>query len=147
MSSQGAGRTSRGFGRVLIVVYGVFAVSATARAIVQIIRDFGEAPVAYALSAFAAAVYLVATVALARDARRTATAAVLIELVGVLVVGGLSLAAPDSFPRDTVWSGFGRGYGFVPLILPLVGLWWIWHTRPSAGTAPTSESGDDASTP
>lgn len=142
-------RTSRGFGRVLVVVYGVFAVSASARAIVQISRDFTEAPVAYGMSAFAAAVYVVATVALARDARRTATAAVLIELVGVLVVGALSVAAPESFPRDTVWSGFGRGYGFVPLVLPVVGLWWLWHTRPSgapedvSAQSPAPSSGDD----
>lgn len=121
---------------MLIVVYGVFGVSATARASAQIIRDFDEAPVAFSLSAFAAVVYLVATVALARDARRVATTAVLIELVGVLVVATLSLAAPDAFPRETVWSGFGRGYGYVPLVLPMVGLWWLWHTRPRPAPRP-----------
>jgi len=130
-----AGRTSRGFGRVLIVVYGVFAVSAFARASVQILRDFSEAPIAYSLSAFAAAVYIVATIALARDARRTATVAVLIELVGVLAVGLLSLVDSVDFPRATVWSEFGQGYGYVPLILPMVGLWWIWHTRVQPPTA------------
>lgn len=127
-------RTSSGFGRVLVVVYGVFAVSASARALVQILRDFDEAPFAYALSAFAAGVYVVATVALARGtprSHRVATVAVLIELVGVLVVGALTLADPELFPRDTVWSGFGRGYGFVPLVLPVVGLWWLWRTRPT----------------
>jgi uncharacterized membrane protein len=129
------GRTSRGFGRVLIVVYGVFAVSAFARATVQILRDFSEAPVAYSLSAFAAAVYIVATIALARDARRVATGAVLIELVGVLGVGVLSLVDSVDFPRATVWSSFGAGYGYVPLILPLVGLWWIWRTRDRPATA------------
>jgi len=129
------GQTSRGFGRVLIVVYGVFAVSAFARATVQILRDFSEAPLAYSLSAFAAAVYIVATVALARDARRVATGAVLIELVGVLGVGVLSLLDSVDFPRATVWSSFGAGYGYVPLILPLVGLWWIWRTRPRPATA------------
>lgn len=115
---------------MLIVVYGVFAVSAFARASVQILTDFAEAPVAYSLSAFAAVVYIVATVALARDNRRVATVAVLIELIGVVTIGVLSLSAPESFPRDTVWSALGRGYGYVPLVLPLVGLWWIWRTRP-----------------
>jgi hypothetical protein len=128
-----AGRTSTGFGRVLVIVYAVFAVSASARAGFQILRNFSEAPVAYALSAAAAAVYVVATVALARDARRVATTAVLIELVGVLLVGALSVVDPGLFPRDTVWSNFGRGYGFVPLVLPVVGLWWLWHTRPRPG--------------
>lgn len=135
-TSSARGRpTSSGFGRALIVVYGVFAVSAFARATVQIVRDFSEAPVAYSLSAFAAAVYIVATIALARDARRTATVAVLIELVGVLAVGVLSLADSVDFPRATVWSSFGAGYGYVPLILPMVGLWWIWHTRARPPTA------------
>lgn len=126
-----AGRTSRGFGRVLVVVYGVFAVSAFARATVQILRDFSEAPVAYSLSAFAAVVYVVATVALARDLRALATTAVLIELAGVLVVGALSLGDVVDLPRATVWSGFGQGYGYVPLVLPIVGLWWLWRTRPT----------------
>jgi hypothetical protein len=28
-----------------------------------------------------------------------------------------------------VWSGFGAGYGYVPLVLPFLGLWWLWHGR------------------
>jgi len=24
---------------------------------------------------------------------------------------------------------FGRGYGFIPLVLPIVGLWWLQRTR------------------
>ncbi|WP_454043591.1 hypothetical protein [Cellulosimicrobium sp. Marseille-Q8652] len=124
--------TGSGFGRVLVVVYGVFAVAATARAAVQLLRDWHEAPLAYGLSAFAALVYVVATVALARGgpvARRVAWCAVGVELVGVLAVGTLSLLDPAAFPRATVWSGFGQGYGYVPLVLPFVGLWWLWRTR------------------
>jgi hypothetical protein len=78
--------------------------------------------VAYLLSAVAALVYLVAAVALARDLRRTALLACGFELVGVLVVGTLSLLLPDAFPDQTVWSGFGIGYGFIPLVLPVLGL-------------------------
>ena len=83
------------------------------------------------LSAFSGVVYLVATVALARrgsGARRVATVAITIELVGVLAVGTASVLAPDDFPRATVWSGYGSGYGFVPLVLPVVGLWWLRRT-------------------
>jgi hypothetical protein len=36
--------------------------------------------------------------------------------------------APEDFPKATVWSGYGSGYGFVPLVLPLVGLWWLRRT-------------------
>ena len=47
------------------------------------------------------------------------------ELVGVLAVGALSYAVPAAFPDKTVWSHFGSGYGFVPLVLPVLGLWWL----------------------
>lgn len=129
-------RTNAGFGRVLVAVYGIFAIAASARAAVQLLRDWHEAPLAYGLSALAAAVYVVATIALARGgrvARRVAWVAVGIELVGVLAVGAFSLADREAFPRATVWSGFGQGYGYVPLVLPFVGLWWLWRTRPGAG--------------
>ena len=34
-----------------------------------------------------------------------------------------------AFPDATVWSQYGLGYGFVPLVLPVVGLWWLRRTR------------------
>ena len=111
-----------GPGRLLVAVYGVFAVAATSRAGLQLATVFSEAPVAYLLSAFAALVYLVATVALARSARRTALLACAVELVGVLVVGTASLLLPDAFPDQTVWSSYGLGYALVPLVLPVLGL-------------------------
>jgi hypothetical protein len=117
-----------GPGRLLVAVYGVFALAAGARAVVQLSTRYAEAPVAYLLSALAAAVYVVATVALARGGRRTALAAITIELVGVLVVGTLSLLEPAAFPDETVWSAYGRGYLFVPLVLPVVGLLWLRRT-------------------
>jgi hypothetical protein len=124
--------TASGAGRVLIAVYGLFAVAATARAGFQIATKFAEAPLAYTLSAVAAVVYVLATIGLARrgaGARRLAWAAVSFELVGVLVVGTLTVLDRGDFPADTVWSVYGRGYGFVPLVLPLVGLWWLRRTR------------------
>lgn len=124
-----------GPGRLLIAVYAVFAISATARAGYQILTKFSEAPLAYLLSAFAAVVYVVATVSLAKPGRtafRVSVAAVLVELAGVLVVGALSVFDPVNFPHETVWSLFGRGYGFVPLLLPILGLIWLYRRRPSA---------------
>ena len=130
----------RGPGRILVVVYGIFALSAGARAAVQIATKFDEAPLAYLLSAFAAAVYLVATVALLRGGtvwRRVALASCSIELIGVLTVGLLTLFDTAAFPDDTVWSDFGKGYGYVPLVLPILGLWWLVFVgrRTRAGTA------------
>ncbi|MFI9009164.1 hypothetical protein ACIGNX_18250 [Actinosynnema sp. NPDC053489] len=114
---------------MLIAVYGLFAVAATARSAVQLGTRFGHAPLAYLLSAFAAVVYVVATAALAGAvSRRVAYLACGVELAGVLVVGAASLVFADAFPDATVWSGFGRGYGFVPLVLPVLGLLWLRHT-------------------
>ena len=62
--------TGRGFGRVLVFVYGVFAVAATGRSTLQLATQASEAPVPYTLSAVAAVVYIIATFALATDRRR-----------------------------------------------------------------------------
>jgi hypothetical protein len=120
--------TRTGPGRLLVAVYALFALSATARAGVQIATKFSHAPVAYLLSAFAAVVYIVATVTLgvgSPRARRIALLSCSIELVGVLAVGTWSLADRAVFPDATVWSGYGSGYGFVPLVLPVFGLLWL----------------------
>lgn len=114
--------------QVLVACYAVFAVAAGARSLVQITTRFDEAPLAYTLSFVAALIYLVATLALRRTserARRVAIAAVGVEAVGVVVVGTLSLVREEWFPDQTVWSEFGIGYLFIPLVLPFVGLWWL----------------------
>ena len=105
-----------------MAVYGIFAVAASSRAGLQLATRFDDAPVAYLLSALAAVVYVVATVALARSMRRLAVLACGFELAGVIVVGAASLLLPDAFPDQTVWSSFGAGYGFIPLVLPVLGL-------------------------
>ena len=123
--------TNSGPGRALVAVYGIFALAATARATVQLITKFHEAPLAYLLSAFAGLVYIVATFTLGRGtprARRIALVAVIIELIGVLTVGTLSVLDRAAFPDETVWSVYGIGYGFVPLILPILGLIWLRRT-------------------
>lgn len=124
--------TRHGPGRILILVYGVFALAATARAGVQIATQFSEAPIAYVLSAVAAVIYCAATFALAKAtkiSRRVATVAIIVELVGVVGIGAFSYAVPEDFPDATVWSHFGQGYGFVPLVLPVIGLIWLRRTR------------------
>lgn len=110
-----------------MLVYAVFALSATARAAVQLGTRFADAPVPYLLSALAAAVYLLATVGLVWS-RPLALLSCAVELAGVLVVGTVSLLVPEEFPDATVWSRYGEGYGFVPLVLPVLGLAWLWHT-------------------
>ena len=146
---EGARRTdpkSSGLGRVIIAVYGIFSLSAGVRALYQILTQFDVAPLAYLLSLFSAAVYVLAALALARAGsrwHRIATAAVLIELIGVVGVGAWTFAAPQLFADETVWSHFGQGYGYIPLLLPIVGLIWLRRTRPLTDRS-TETAGDRA---
>ena len=131
-ASTADGARRSGPGRVLIAVYGIFALAASSRAGVQIATKFHEAPVAYLLSAFAAAVYIVATVTLARSgptSYRIAVTSCTVELIGVLAVGTFSVLDTSEFPDATVWSSYGIGYGFVPLVLPVLGLLWLRRVR------------------
>ena len=131
MSTRSAAR-KLGAGQILIVVYAILAIAATGRSVFQILTKFDTAPIAYVLSAVAAVVYLLATIALVRSASGWfvfAFATVSFELAGVLVVGLLSVLDPVLFPADTVWSFFGRGYGFIPLILPILGLLYLIRQR------------------
>jgi hypothetical protein len=133
--STSASNRSQGLGRVLIIVYGLLALAATGRSVFQLLDDFERAPLAYSLSALAAVIYIVATIALLAPGDtwyRVAVVTITFELVGVLVVGTLSIIDPVLFPAKTVWSVFGRGYAFVPLVLPVLGLLWLRRTRPSA---------------
>jgi hypothetical protein len=125
-------KRSLGVGRLLIVFYAVFAVSSTARASFQIITKFEQAPLAYSLSLVSALVYILATVSLAKAGKswqQVALASVVFELAGVATVGTLSYIAPELFAHPSVWSGFGVGYGYIPLVLPILGLLWIRKTK------------------
>ena len=121
-------KQSLGVGRLLIAIYAIFAISATARASYQLIREFDQAPLAYSLSAISAAVYLLATYSLTKQEpkwQRIAFYTIWFELVGVIAVGSLSLALPQYFAHPSVWSNFGAGYAFIPLLLPILGLLWL----------------------
>ena len=112
----------------MIAIYAVFAISATARASYQLIREFDQAPLAYSLSAISAVVYLLATYSLSKSEakwQRIAFYTIWFELVGVMAVGSLSLALPQYFAHPSVWSNFGAGYAFIPLLLPILGLLWL----------------------
>lgn len=124
-----------GVHRTVVALYGVLTLAALGRSIFQIVTKFDDAPLAYTLSGIAAGVYALATVAVAFGrrpvARRIALGAISFELVGVVGIGTLSLLRADLFPDATVWSQFGAGYLFIPLVLPIVGLWWLIRGRAS----------------
>ena len=121
--------------RILIAFYAIFALAATSRGIVQVATTYSSAPLAYLLSLFSGIVYIGAAVGLVssrRWSRGLAWAACGTELVGVLSIGTASLIDRAAFPHDTVWSRFGSGYGYFPILLPLLGLMWLSYSRPSA---------------
>ena len=133
--------TGTGPGRLLVAIYGILALAATARGVYQVATSFSDAPLAYVLSLAAGIVYVVATIALATDRRRLAWTAVLIELVGVLTVGTLSVVDVGEFPDETVWSAFGAGYGYIPLVLPFLGIWWLWSSGRSGSATDSPTDG------
>ncbi|MFT4035921.1 MAG: hypothetical protein QM679_10150 [Patulibacter sp.] len=113
--------------RVLRQGYAVLAVAALGRAGYQLTADARAAPVAYGLSAIAAVFYLAASAALTRSprsatARLVARRIAATELAGVLIVGAASVLHPAWFPHASVWSFFGAGYLFAPLVLPVLTL-------------------------
>jgi hypothetical protein len=119
----------RGVGTLVIAIYGVFALSASVRASYQLLRKYEEAPLAYWLSLLAAVVYIIATFALARCKYDLANKTLVFELAGVLIIGTLSLTVPSLFDHPSVWSYYGMGYGFIPLLLPMFGLWWVRRVK------------------
>ena len=128
-------KTSRGVSTLIVALYGVLAFAATGRASFELIAKFDKAPLAYSLSALSAVIYIVATVALARHSktsRRIALVTIIFELVGVLVIGTLSIFASEVFPASTVWSWYGISYGWFPLIMPIVGLLWLRKQKQQA---------------
>jgi hypothetical protein len=129
-------RQGQGVGRLRAAIYTLFALSAGARAVFQIATKFSHAPVAYVLSAVAALIYLLAAICFtfpSSGSWKTAVVALCVEFAGVVVVGVLSVLDTGLFHDASVWSKFGIGYGFVPLVLPLIGLWWL--SRPATRVA------------
>ncbi|AIR97296.1 hypothetical protein [Streptomyces glaucescens] len=125
-------RLAGGPGTLLVWLYGVMVVGAVSRSVYQIATEFDRAPLAYALSAVAGVVYGFITCTLVRGgekARRAALVCCAAELVGVLVVGAWTLVEPSAFPDATVWSDFGMGYLFIPVILPVSALFWLRPAR------------------
>ena len=117
---------------MILALYLVFVIGTVSRSAAQISTRWEQAPLAYGLSAVAATVYVVALVSLSlggRTAWWVSLLALSVELVGVVLVGAWSYLAPERFPDATVWSHFGQGYLYIPLVLPVVGLWWLLSDR------------------
>ncbi|CAM5351494.1 hypothetical protein [Streptomyces griseomycini] len=128
----GRTRLIGGPGLLLVWLYGVMVVGAVSRSAYQIATEFDRAPLAYTLSAVAGVVYGFITYTLVRGgetARRAALVCCAAELVGVLTVGTWTLVDPSAFPDATVWSDYGMGYLFIPVLLPLTAVYWLRRAR------------------
>lgn len=132
----------------LLVTYAILFLAAAGRSSAQLSTKASEAPLPYALSAVAAVIYGVIAFALLRGTpswRTVALAGTAVELVGVLAVGTWGVVDPGRWPDETVWSGYGSGYGWIPLILPPLALWALLKARradaTSAGTSATKPTG------
>jgi hypothetical protein len=125
-------RLISGPGTLLVWLYGVMVVGAVSRSVYQIATEFDRAPLAYSLSAVAGVVYGFITYTLVRGgerARRAALVCCAAELMGVLTVGTWTLVDRSAFPDATVWSDYGMGYLFIPVLLPLSAIYWLRRAR------------------
>lgn len=138
-------KTSSVWVTVIGIAYTVLAVAALSRSAYQAATGVatGRAVVAVALSAVAGVVYLIAAIALRRATPRSirlGRCCLYVELIGVVVVSVVELAS-GGFGRSAVWSGFGVGYGYLPVLLPIVGLWLNRPAR-GAGRIGTDQDGN-----
>ena len=139
-------RKLRGDAQVaLLAAYSLLALAAVGRSTYELIFKFNEAPVAYSLSTFAALVYLIAVWAIWRGDRVgiiVGRIACTFELVGVLTVGTLTVLGNDAFDVGTVWSYYGRDYGWLPLFVPALALWWLFKQDASAAISDSATDSD-----
>lgn len=119
-------------GYVLGVSYPVLALSTGVRAVYQLAGfKEGASTTAAVLSLVASICYLAASIGFFKRERWAwwlSVCALGFEMSMVLVIGTITTINPDIFGDETVWSRYGMGYGFFPLIQPLLGL--IWLLRP-----------------
>ena len=120
----------------LLVTYAILFLAAAGRSSYQLTTKLSDAPLPYSLSAVAAVIYGVIAFALWRATpawRMVALVGTSVELVGVLTVGTWGIVEPNIWPDETVWSGYGSGYGWIPLILPPLALWTLIKARRATG--------------
>lgn len=121
----------------LVVLYAVLGLAAAGRSVVQITTKFSEAPLPYSVSLLSAALYALIAVAIWRGAYELATWGTIIELAGVLIVGTLGYVESSWWADETVWTGYGSAYGWVPLLLPVTALFLLVRSRRREGDVTT----------
>lgn len=126
----------RAIGQILAVSYPLLALSTGARGVYQLCCKPGVSDyLAPTLTTVAALCYLLATfgfVIRKPAAWRMAVGLLSFETAGVLLVGTLTVLEPTAIGH-TAWSYFGKDYGFLPLLQPILGLvWLLWRENREA---------------
>jgi hypothetical protein len=120
-------KASRGASDVLGFFYGLWSFSALGRSSYKYLFKHPATFVPAHLSTFVGVLYIFIIVGLRKRTPRwwwITLGLLVVELAGVLVVGKIDVIWRP-FPYATVWSNYGIGYFFMPLVLPFVGLWWM----------------------
>jgi hypothetical protein len=128
----------------LLAAYSLLALAAVGRSTYELVAKFNEAPVAYSFSTIAALVYIAATWGIWRGDRTgviVSRVACTFELVGVLTIGTITTFTDSTtFDVGTVWSYYGRDYGWLPLVVPGLALWWLYKQDISEASAEPTDA-------
>jgi hypothetical protein len=125
--APGTSAATRGGADALAFFYGLWAVAALSRAGYQYLVRRPDDFTPTHISLFVGALYVLIIIALRRRSPHAWWSALLllwVELLGVLLVGTIDVLW-QPFPYSSVWSAYGAGYLFMPLVLPLAGLVWL----------------------
>lgn len=140
-------QASRGAADVLGFFYGLWSFSALGRSSYEYLFKPNVATYVPAhLSTFVGALYILIIVGLRKRSPRwwwLTLALLIVELTGVLLVGTIDVIW-HPFPYATVWSKYGIGYFFMPLVLPFAGLTYLLRkeTRAAYGLNSQPSLGD-----
>lgn len=124
---------SRGWGRIIIAALWIFAAVVTYTAIADFFTLSSHALGPRLVSVIAALGYIVAAVSLTHNGRRMrvlAWTAIGFEITGVIVTGLIGMEVKEIGEIRNIWANFGAQYGFLPMLVPLVSLVWLWWSNP-----------------
>ncbi len=125
---------ARGWGRLVVVAFWICGIVLVGAALIQLFEDPGSPKGPRFVTLFAGLVYLGAAVGLThngRRMRRIAWACTSVALAGPIIVGLAQVDATDSGLPWSPWNHFGLAVGFASILLPLIGLAWLWWSNPS----------------
>lgn len=111
--------------RGLTLLYLFWATALCSRAIWQYMTRSGNLLPTH-LSLIAGIIYLAIVVWAWQGRRKRLIAGLIVELIGVMVISISEFIWP--LPYASAWSGFGSGYLYMPIILPILGLVHLYWT-------------------